>query len=179
MIIIIEGCDKSGKTTLAKTLAARVGYDYYHAGISSEKDLFHKYTKIIQSIQRPTIVDRFYPSELVYGPLIRGFSRLKFSQFQELNKLIKLRMGLYIHCFADIPTITARFKEQDEKLLSISLIPEVLKQYQIVATHISNELSVFNFDSGLIQSKVAENTEKLVLKLQEQKSIIFGNHNKR
>jgi hypothetical protein len=168
MIVIVEGCDKAGKTTLAQTLAARVDLIYYHATISLETNLFEKYVDIIRSINRPTIADRFYPSELVYGPLIRGHSRLSISQFRNLNKMIQIQGGCFIYCFANRSIITDRFTSEEEDYLPISLIPETLRNYKRIIAVARENLPVFTYNSGLSQNTSSLRIEELVSLLQKK-----------
>lgn len=168
MIVIVEGCDKAGKTTLAQTLAGQVDLFYYHATISTETNLFEKYADIIRSINRPTITDRFYPSELVYGPLIRGHSRLNISQFRKLNKMIQIRGGCFIYCFAARNIIAARFTNEEEDYLPVSLIPETLRKYKRLITIAKENLPVFTYNSGLSQTTSLSRIEELVSLLQKK-----------
>ena len=71
-LIVLEGCDGAGKTTLAAALAARHGHAIVHATRSPEgTDLFAKYHAILAR-PGPLVLDRSFVSELVYGPLDRG-----------------------------------------------------------------------------------------------------------
>jgi predicted ATPase len=64
-LIILEGCDGAGKTTLAAALAERRGYAIVHAGLTPEgADLFAKYRAILAR-PGPLVLDRSFVSELV------------------------------------------------------------------------------------------------------------------
>jgi thymidylate kinase len=58
MLIVIEGPDKTGKTTLAKAIAEQLGYEYKHfsAPKGSPAD---EYIDFLLSLKRPTVCDRF------------------------------------------------------------------------------------------------------------------------
>ena len=72
-IIYLEGCDCSGKTTLAQEFMAN-GYHYFHStyfkGMNVEEA--HLYTaKLIQETESDVVLDRGPLSEYVYGTTFR------------------------------------------------------------------------------------------------------------
>lgn len=76
-IIILEGVDGSGKTTLAKALCKHLGGKYLHLTYRF-KDRMHLYhtAAIWQCLRyakhQPVILDRWWPSEKVYADVYRG-----------------------------------------------------------------------------------------------------------
>lgn len=77
-IIILEGCDGSGKSTLATWLAAQHGYQIKHFGIPGQ-DPFKEYVSALweaHQADKPTVFDRLHLGELIYGPVMRGRSKL-------------------------------------------------------------------------------------------------------
>lgn len=72
VLTVLEGPDKSGKTTVAKALAKAHGLDYVHFGPPREADPAAAYVKFLINLKRPTVCDRFFVSEMIYGPLLRG-----------------------------------------------------------------------------------------------------------
>ncbi len=92
MNIIIEGPDGAGKTTFATK--GFKDYQYHHEGPpSSGYDLLKYYTNLLDQWDN-TIFDRHALSELVYGPLLRGQSRVSFEEvdllynYQKKDRLI-------------------------------------------------------------------------------------------
>lgn len=79
-IVILEGPDGAGKTTLANELVVKYGFRYKHEGpppISA--DLHAHYLKVLnESIESPfdTVHDRLWLGERIYGPVARGLDRL-------------------------------------------------------------------------------------------------------
>lgn len=86
MIIIIEGPNRAGKSTLAGRIAALIGQQYGHATVMSwgppdppGRNPFEEYELSLLAqarTQEHVIADRWAMGELVYGPLFRGRSRL-------------------------------------------------------------------------------------------------------
>ena len=75
-ICIIEGCDGSGKTTLANWLVKEHGFLYYHLGPPKPgEDLLTAYTRVLLTAKhskRDVVIDRLYLGEAIYGPIMRG-----------------------------------------------------------------------------------------------------------
>lgn len=97
--IILEGVDCAGKTTLAKELE-KCGYRIIHNGPPpASEDLFKYYSDQIKTAaQAPTVFDRLHIGEMVYGPILRGKSRITMDQFEELNNTIKGMGGIIVIC---------------------------------------------------------------------------------
>ena len=78
-VVVLEGCDGTGKTTLATALAVRHGYTVMHFGRTPGKvDLAARYRSVLSRPGR-IVLDRSFISELVYGPLRHGRSRLSMT----------------------------------------------------------------------------------------------------
>lgn len=77
-MIIIEGADGTGKTTLANALAKKLNGMVLHAGFDRKWDIRQYHSAIITSAYFyenagcPTIIDRWCVSEEVYGRVFRG-----------------------------------------------------------------------------------------------------------
>lgn len=72
-IVIVEGCDNVGKTTVAKHLADELSYEYHHCGApSDENSAMDEYFDLLN---RPNdiILDRSWIGDLVYAPTLRGY----------------------------------------------------------------------------------------------------------
>lgn len=84
---IIEGPDGAGKTTLAR---CAVGRAYHHEGPPPPDvpALLH-YGRRFAEAKTSTVFDRFHVGELVYGPLLRGKSRMSGYDVVLMNRLIR------------------------------------------------------------------------------------------
>lgn len=77
-MIILEGPDGTGKTTLAEALAKKLNGMVIHAGFDRKWDIRQFHSAIITSayfIENagcPVIIDRWAVSEAVYGRVFRG-----------------------------------------------------------------------------------------------------------
>lgn len=83
MIIILEGPDGAGKTTLAKQLCARYGVRYEHEGPppnASARDVLRHYGLKLDEARRRNdhvVFDRLWVGERIYGPILRGANLLE------------------------------------------------------------------------------------------------------
>ena len=117
MLIIIEGPDKSGKTTLAKEIASYFKYDYAHFGPPG-KDPSREYAEFLINLKRPTVCDRFYYGELVYGPLLRGKSVITPLEKATIERLARLRGAILIKATTDLSVIEKRYDAMGDDMIT-------------------------------------------------------------
>lgn len=78
-IVVLEGPDMSGKTTLADTIVNRFGARRIHATyrFKDKMDLYHRavFERALKMAKdTPVVIDRWWPSEVVYARAFRGRS---------------------------------------------------------------------------------------------------------
>lgn len=79
-IIVIDGPDGAGKTTLAKSICEKFDGVYLHLTYRWKTRMFYYHTAAIQqaakhaSRGRTVVIDRWWPSEAVYADVFRGGS---------------------------------------------------------------------------------------------------------
>ena len=104
MIIIIEGNDGTGKSTLAENLAnSLTGYTIIHRTHLTDtpkselamiyRDLLLKHTNII--------FDRAWYSEMAYGPVFRGESCISIEDMHKLEELLHALGGFVVYCHSE------------------------------------------------------------------------------
>ncbi|MGH3839214.1 MAG: hypothetical protein ACRDSF_26480, partial [Pseudonocardiaceae bacterium] len=100
--------DGVGKSTLAQQLASGHGFTIVHSGRTPDGvDLSKRYRQILSQPGR-LVLDRSFVSELVYGPLHHGGSRLTDADACDLAALVARRDGVLVHLTASASTIRAR-----------------------------------------------------------------------
>ena len=83
-MLIIEGIDGVGKTTLVEYLQS-YGMKKYHFDYDSKNmDLLSKYMKVLSSDDTGLVLDRSFISEMVYGPVIRNKCKLSIEDYTKL-----------------------------------------------------------------------------------------------
>lgn len=104
MIILVEGPDNTGKTTLARAFESR-GFHYVHNGVPDEgRNLFADYGyQLVRSALghfKDVVIDRLYLSEFVYGNAVRGSSGITLHQVDLLTSVLSELGGKLVLCSA-------------------------------------------------------------------------------
>lgn len=116
-IIVLEGPDGAGKTTLANEIAKWNGGKYLHLTYRFKDRMFDYHTAAIElaakyAEQQPVILDRWWPSEKIYADVFRGGS--KWPLGGRLLDRVALKLGVtYVMCF---PRFKNQHLEEFEKL---------------------------------------------------------------
>lgn len=121
MIIIIEGPDGSGKTTLANQLSKQTGYKVIHRvqpKTDEEKQIMMcEYLQTIRS-GKNMIFDRCWYSEMVYGQIMRDDSVISYPQMYELERLLTKNGAMIIYCTDSKPILWSRCLERGEEYIT-------------------------------------------------------------
>ena len=99
---MLEGPDGAGKTTLAKTLQAKLGAEYLHSTyrFKGKMAAYHwaQLRKAIRLAQtRPVVLDRWWPSEIVYANVYRNGPEKGYF-YKDLHSVAKLYGFSYTFC---------------------------------------------------------------------------------
>lgn len=114
-LIVLEGPDGSGKTTLAKFLEERYGAVYFHQSYHKDWDIFDYFTGRLMEAsriasERLVVMDRLWISELVYGAVYRGGSRWPLIG-RMVDRVILKHAGIYVFCLTAPETAAARHEQ--------------------------------------------------------------------
>lgn len=147
-VIVLEGCNGTGKTTLAAALAARHGHIVIHSGRTPDGiDLAGHYGTMLALTGR-LVLDRSFISELVYGPLDHGRSRLTLPAALILARRVAERGGVLVHLTGRPDIIAARLQTRDGPAPSADRIHALISAYR----------DTFAVLSGLAPIVVADTT---------------------
>jgi thymidylate kinase len=128
--VILEGLDQAGKSTIAALFSAR-GYHVVHSPYNPHhQDIHLHYFTLIQTSARPVIFDRSFLAEVVYGPILRGVSRLLPAAFQELLGLLVEGDFVILYIREDVAVIRARLLQtQAEHAPVLVHLAELVQAY--------------------------------------------------
>lgn len=143
MIIILEGADGVGKTTLAKELAQRLDVPYWNRpesplhGLSTDisQAMHETELTLLKTFQKDIVVDRFVPSEIVYN---EHFGR-DYDKGRAFQILTELKMSDDVLCICPYWPGDATDEQIDERTddeVSVESIRQISESYfKLLDTH--------------------------------------------
>lgn len=140
--VILEGPDGAGKTTLAQKLIKKHGFLYHHEGPPPEGSgsLLHYYAERLLDAKEPTVFDRFHLGEMVYGPLLRGASRISGEEAVLMNRLIAGTGTVVLGCLPPFGVCLRNNRAKEEMIKDERVLAEAYKQW----------LSILHYGAGLL-----------------------------
>lgn len=107
-LIIVEGVDSTGKSTLSKALAKKLGAHYFHASghRTLYPSMFAHHQNILDNAQvnldngHNVVLDRHWPSEQAYGSVLRPQYYDQYDFFKMTQRLAFMGAE-YIICESD------------------------------------------------------------------------------
>lgn len=131
MLIILEGLDKCGKTTLANYIVEKYNFKYIHFG-QPKKNAFDEYMEFLNEITKDEnyVIDRFHLGEPTYGVVYRKKSSINKGQLAKIEKRINELDGILIYCYDSVDNIEKRFIEDKEDFTKKEDIEKLLQLYK-------------------------------------------------
>lgn len=138
MKILIEGPDGSGKTVLSNTLKEAFQMDYVHFEYEPDENIYQKQTLDVFDLVKTSdniIVDRFIPSEIIYGTVLRDKVRFIYDDgnlwlhdmlesFDNIIFCLPMCKEAYLNQFKRVS------QQRDELVKDIKQISQVYNYYQ-------------------------------------------------
>lgn len=147
MFIIIEGADRTGKSTLAEKLVSYMpNAVLIHSGPPKTKEPYKEYAQTILSSRGNIIFDRFHLGEFVYSQLWRGGRTLTDRQIHTLDKRLAGEKTIVIHATAETKDIIDRCQRDGEELLAMSDVDRCKSLFEDVMR--ITRLPVVRYDSS-------------------------------
>lgn len=138
MLIVLEGVDGSGKSSLADAIAAALGkrvQQYHHGPLKQDplqEYVLLSYNDYIPGQGTHLVIDRLHWGELVYGPLYRGASALTVPQFRWIELWMMSRGATTWRVSGPLETILARLQARGEDFLQTEHVQQVIDGFAAV-----------------------------------------------
>lgn len=142
ILIILEGCDNSGKTTLAQNIEKVTNASTYKftrtpkddTDLSFEKLKTH-YTTFVETISQTKcyyhIADRLHLSQMVYS-IKRGRDMLTDPWFQQFEREFVMPLQhILVLCDPPQDVVESRMKVRGDDYIKIQEIPLIMQRYKL------------------------------------------------
>lgn len=150
MIIILEGPDGAGKTTLANRLARQNNYSVIHRKQpKSTKEKQNMMSEYLESIKNSNnvIFDRCWYSEMVYGPVMRDSSVISYPEMYSLEKELAKHGAIIIYATAQIPVLWQRcLKRGEDYITSSNTFSAICHAYDVLMLDVPHYIPVLTYE---------------------------------
>ena len=154
-VLIFEGCDASGKTTIQEILREIIRHAFLiHTSApvkGNPKEYFYnlldKLTDFAGIINQPLFFDRFHVGELVYGSIFRPETiddAVKEKMFR-LEERLAEREAKMVYITASPDTIVNRLKKRGDWYVQPSDVQRILDKYEQMLA--KSRLPIFRLDT--------------------------------
>ena len=144
---LLMGENGAGKTTLANDLLNK-NYILINNNLTSESH-YDKYVNIIKTSDINSVSDRSFVSEMVYGKVLSGTTKLSEEEFINLVKLYSEYETKIIYLYASKKILLERRKDdfKDSKVI-FHLYQELMDEFERRLDYISAYIDVFSINTG-------------------------------
>jgi len=144
LVIILEGTNKSGKSTLADYINDNFPEKNFEmikcsqpAIVDGINTALNEYHSILDTIENNPdinfIIDRFHYGSYVYGPIYRGVEDFGLEKFVDLEERIMKLNYIFILAIADKKFIKEKFISEKEEFAKLDKIDEEIALFKKTA----------------------------------------------
>lgn len=166
MAIILEGCDCTGKTTFAKKLAEKTGFEIVKGSSFeiSKLGADGMYQFMFDLLKRKdVIIDRLYLSNLIYGAKY-DYPMMTEEQYASLSDMTNL-FSLVVYLYAPVSVIQHRMLKRGDDMIEIEDIEDILNRYNEALYGEFRPRTILSIDTSLIDIDKATNMVKELYKV--------------
>lgn len=139
MLIVVEGCDGTGKTTLVDLLEQRIIKNFAYAEVVKlhygvpERHPLEEYELDLQDYRpgtgRHLLIDRLHWGEAIYGPIYRGKSKLGYAGMRHIDMFLRSVGGVIIWLDLPVGELRRRLTKRGEDYLKSDDVEKVCDMY--------------------------------------------------
>jgi len=162
--IILEGPDRAGKTTIANSLK-KLGYFVVHCEYKERhSDIVTHYESLLDIAIDPIVFDRSFISEVVYGKIQRGGSRLPPQSYENLLRRLSNNGFKVLYVTENQTVLRDRFDATEKGNAGVETLAQLMEEYDRAMNVVSNFVPVIRIiPSVMSQANILElvaNAEK-------------------
>jgi len=133
MLFVVEGPDKAGKTTLVKELQAHLEgeVEVLHSGPIQRHPLDEYVRRVDCALQEydHVVCDRLHIGEQIYGPLLRGESRMPNYVEDWIDLYLRSRGAVLIWVDTPMTVIYNRIRSEGDELIDVDQVKQIYLDY--------------------------------------------------
>jgi len=163
MLIILEGVDCSGKSTLANELVSLIGdAELIHRGVPIDHVLDEYELALLNYVpqqSRSIVCDRWHIGPDVYGPIKRGDNGLDPVIRWHINAFLQAKGAYLVYTEMPLDALLSRMNERGEDYLARDEVASVIDLYREVIQktplHFMSSVTGFHDAHGVITAALA------------------------
>lgn len=177
MLILVEGCDKSGKSSLIRELSKLLDFPVWKNQIKPDNSLASNklinsiyltaYT-VVQASKQSMIFDRSHITEFVYARVLRNYDPLP-GYLEVTNELVTrfYKNVLVIQMTAPTAVIRDRFVSDGETFVTAEQIDMIKEEYKILQesdllnTLVLDSTNTMEYNIGLVLQELVKQSDGL------------------
>lgn len=144
MVILIEGIDGTGKSTLAGKLSKMYNWPILH--FTSKDRTEEDFLNTLRGGGKYFVSDRSHWSELAYGPVFRGRSELDDVQMQTIDEWLLARRAVVVFCALPLEKAFSNQEKRAGEFHGDSRQEEVLVRYTKLIGKTPFPVMVYNYE---------------------------------
>ena len=154
-MIIVVGCDNTGKTSLVKHIKDKFeipeGQRFYSLPPKNEQEWnqWYRHIKAHFILNPNAIYDRFFIDEFVYGPLIRGGYKIGIEKMAELTNLMLIAQPIVIYCWLPLVSLLENYDERGQVFSAYEASQILIRYNEVIDQYPLNLLTnklIFNYN---------------------------------
>jgi hypothetical protein len=131
-VVVVEGCDKTGKTSLVAALHEALGWPMVKSSQTTGPDAaLQEYLDVLDHEKGHFIADRFHVGESVYGPIYRGTLPLDHTAMRLVEERLLDRGCLLVLMEDDPEAVIARFKALKEDFAREQDVRDIIAKFDV------------------------------------------------